>query len=684
MKRTILFGWFIGYVGVLSGLKIETTCLGMFLANSEHLHRVVAHLYFSLNLTRTLSGFVGLVRDCPAFPFKNALIRTAAGSVSKMERYSWACFKKAIEEEGFDNNDLFDHADILRCIWATPVKFDANEFQSIEYFPDFVNLERFGPAMFANIIKQLGDNANLLSTKTLCQSLAKTILLDDEDMDVLRRDFWMLVDTECLEINGLAIRVVCNADAIDEPAGFAGMEPIVRMMHAIALGYGLDDHESDYFFAQELSEFYTAFHSYSMAIAESSPLKELYMICVKSFRLFLQQLQLRLPERSTSMAFYRMIWNELVDLRKTSLTINRVLVRFMIVLLGKKPELAMITEYLGEILAQPAYLIPRKELFSFLVVLSKRFSIGTHVWSDDESSIRAIKALIWNHGLGRSRQQKLLLMFPQYFGHLSSLLEDDEDRIKVFRALLLRSGFHRPHVMSLEDHWYELGKIQSYIGGYKTGSPFPSRSHRQFPTLESKRIGTLEQIQIIVNDHFVQTDKGVLPRIDIHLRVELLFWNLIEYALVLKVRSYPRIHPAYIKHAFFGQGGIRYYPKDLVQVLLDNQFSSQTPMIRQIEYFHGLEHFYHAIMNRQGQSVKATLDDLKDIFRRPDDGIEMTRFDELRAKVGTDEMWMHADLMARHIWNAKRGRIIRRLWVGLAHQDDIIPLVNGFQPTENS
>jgi hypothetical protein len=201
--------------------------------------------------------------------------------------------------------------------------------------------------------------------------------------------------------------------------------------------------------------------------------------------------------------------------------------------------------------------------------------------------------------------------------------------------------------------------------------------------LESKRIGALELIQIIVNDHFVQTDNGVLPRIDIHLRVELLFWNLIEYALVLKVRCYPRIHPAYIKHAFFGQGGIRYYPKDFVQVLLDSQFNSRIRMIRQIEYFHGLERFYHAIMDRQGQSVKATLDDLKDCFRRGDDGIEPARFDELMSKGNSDEMWMLAGLMARHIWNAKHGRIIRRLWVGLAHPDDIVPLINGYQATEN-
>jgi hypothetical protein len=250
-------------------------------------------------------------------------------------------------------------------------------------------------------------------------------------------------------------------------------------------------------------------------------------------------------------------------------------------------------------------------------------------------------------------------------------IKDLTEKRAIFRSFQLES--YRTQSLGppgLRYIWLELGK--AYLARFRHLYIWPERS---FSSLEERRAGILKMFRLILRDFFFNVNHEsysgracYLPRADIHPFIELLFWNLLDHAIILNLDLPFIIHPRYVEFIFGEHLGNGSNPQRLVKLLYQEQYGgrSSLSMAELINSIVMLDAMHSQLWGDRCGIIEPTFTDFLEIasFSHRCVSVHKRLNGNMPTKQNLDQLRLQAKFMTLTVWTAKMRRVVRRLRPG--------------------
>jgi hypothetical protein len=536
---------------------------------------VIERLYHSLDFTKPAEDFVSLLSKCPVFPFKSDLQDAILNTDEKYHFDQLDKLEMSLRNLKIPRDSVMEFAPLFHPIVKVNCPFSIRRLGEVEALPSSSRLHQLSAQHLLLIIKSTSKSPNLLSTRNLCKNLTEEMLLEESFGKFLQDHVWRLLDSHCLIENQDIAQIMYGQFmfpdniAID---GMNGLEPIARLLQSIAVRIMItNDRRSDFLhndydqtlgemIGDELGVIYEQFNTVIKNNFIADPLFLLYQRTNGYLSKFVQRTCYQpFITKLSSDHYFEDLWGIFVDRSKPNIQTNRALINILTLLSGSQTYFEWMKERVEWILSRPSNQIPRRELFHLLILLCRQQELlaADNELKDTQDAKQLnhdIIGLIWHKGLAPiERQDKLLQLYPQYFGYLYHLLDSPNKRRTTFRSIFLQSfKLNTLENISIEQLWIEISRMCDFME-FEGFSSQPLA----FKTVSNKRRRVKDMLDLLLENYFVLFDVKFdsqilcyLPRVEIHPYIENLFWTLIDHAIVLNMHLPFTIHPKYVEYIF--------------------------------------------------------------------------------------------------------------------------------------
>lgn len=676
-------------------LRIKTSPLHIYLVSLERKTNIIEKIYHCLDLEKPADGFINMFFESSHLPLRSSLQEAILNAELADLIYQLDHLEKFFQNECITLDILLEGSTLFHPLLNSKCPSVGEKLETLEALPMGVRFDLLSKKHLVLIITKLSVSPNLISTRGLCKDLTDW-MIEDQIVDrkySLTDNAWKLIDSHCLIENPNIAQTMLDKFLFPNDLdleGMNGLEPIARLLQSITIRimiaidgrsevtYDEQHHSVGDIVGVAIHKAYDKFAKIVNSIPTTNPLHFLYW-CTKNYLLLFGHTNHGPPvlnQRLFADKYFEDLWSMFAKHSETNIQANRALVSILILLAGSHSYLEWVKECVDWIVLRPANVLPRKELFHLLIVLCRQFEFSSNISSSNDGQLYAdMIDTLWNIGIGSKQRQDLLIrLYPQYFGFLYRFIEDSKERRAVFRTLLMHHYHHfdNVHLLSLEALWRAFGRISEI-----TGMIFAHDQPNSFSSISEKRNGIEQMINTLLLQFFMPFTNTMevdvicyVPRIEIHPYIELLFWNLIYYAILLKLTLPFTIHPAYVEYIFYEHSIAEApNPTHLIQLLVANQYTNN-PHFDECEQSKGaiiLDAMYTQIWGDSYVTLDPTFSDFADIInatRQCNSFAKRIAERSLMSAEALEERVIPLKFMAFTIWASKKRKVARKLWIG--------------------
>lgn len=685
MISSIRKQWFF-FIPLMHCLRIRSSALQVYLIGIKIQQNVIERLYHSLDFAKPAGDFLSLFLENPAFPFKYNLQDAILNADEKYHFDQLDKLEMNIRNLKIPRDSVVEFAPLFHPIVNINCPFSIRSLGLVEALPSSSRLQQLSAQHLLLIIKSTSKSPNLLSTRNLCNSLTEEMLLEDSFEKFLQDQIWRLLDSHCLVENQDIAQIMYGQFLFPDNMaldGMNGLEPIARLLQCIAIrimvandkqsGFIYNDYDQTLkeMIGDELGVIYEQFNAVIKKISISDPLFPLYQRTSGYMSMFAQRAYDQPSiNKLSSDHYFEELWSIFVDRAKPSIQTNRALINILILLSGSHTYLEWMKEDVEWILSGPSNLFPRKELFHLLILLCRHLELlaAENESQDFKKLYHDIIELIWNKGLAPiERQDKLLQLYPQYFGYLYHLLDSPNKRRATFRSIFLQNfQLNTLENISIEQLWIEISRICDFME-FEGFSSLPFT----FKTISNKKRRVKEMLDLLLENYFILFDGKFqdqiacyLPCVELHPYIEFLFWSLIEHTIVLNMHLPFTIHPKYVEYIFCHQEEESTDPDKIVHLIVATQLALNNVKLLKgaklldvmyariwsddSDYLDPTYHDFEMINQRSVNYGNAFFKIFSDLFSDNEHVLEKQHTDSLK-------------FMAFSVWSSKKRKVVRRL-----------------------
>lgn len=677
-------------ISLCGALKIRTSGLQIYIKALQWKFDLIEKIYFDLDFTKSPVGFISLFVVCPQLPFKTNLQEAILRSKNFEEITQFVNLETNLKGSNISVDSILEYAPLFHPYIDSKLSETVDKLKYVTALPNDPPMMELSLDYMMFIIKSLGRSHNLLSTRSIYNGMPKRILDIGYYDAFLQKHLWNLIDNECLLENPNLARLLFGKfiypEAIDVK-GVGGLEPLARIIQCIAIrdliqcdprSYTVfdDDHDRlDSIVNDQLQKAFSRFSLFTEAYPNKNPLHILYWSAKNHLSPLAKNLSRhRLSNNEFALKYFTGLWKILSGDILECFQTNRVLVHMLIMLSRIEAFLPWIRERVNWIISRPLHLSPVKEMFQLLILFSRKIERNSFkdLGERDQKFVFEIIDSIWNTGIiSPYRHDNLIKLYPQYYGYLMRFIKDLAEKRAIFRSFQLES--YRTQSLGppgLRHIWLELGK--AYLARFRDLYIWPERS---FSNLEERRNGVLKMFRLILKDFFFYANhesyKGrqcYLPRVDIHPFIELLFWSLVDHAIILNIDLPFIIHPRYVEFIFGEHLGNGSNPQRLVKLLNHEQYGgrSSLSMADLINSIAMLDAMHSQLWGDRCGIIEPTFTDFLEIagFSHRCVSVYKRLNGNMPTKQNLDQLRLHAKFMTLTVWTAKTRRIVGRLRPG--------------------